>query len=120
MKRPLLIPILAALALGLIVVASQLRPPGGAGDYDVAAFGRLPVTAEGRVKPFDTVARNTLFAISGRQTARVEADFPAKGGGTERRLGTIAAVHWLLDAIARPEVADDYAVFCVDHPDVKA
>ncbi len=75
---------------------------------DLQAFGRLPVSAEGRVKPFDTVARTSLMILSGRQT------FSA---GQENRQ---PAVRWLLDVIARPKEANAYKVFRVDHSGVLA
>jgi ABC-type transport system involved in cytochrome c biogenesis permease subunit len=50
-------------------------------------FGRLPVVHEGRVKPFDSLARQTLMTISGRQYV-VDKD------GNEQ-----SAVHWLLDVM---------------------
>ena len=94
--------------LALIFLASQLRPESSATlGFDLAAFGRIPVTAEGRVKPMDTVARNGLMIVSDRQTYRDD---------TQR----MSATRWLLDVMARPELADDYPVFRVDHPDVRA
>ena len=35
-------------------------------------FGRLPVLLNGRIKPLDTVARNSLLIIHGKQTLRTE------------------------------------------------
>ncbi|MEZ6193778.1 MAG: hypothetical protein R3C45_21250 [Phycisphaerales bacterium] len=70
------------------------------------AVGELPVLFSGRFKPIDSVARNSLMAISGRQSF---------GRHGER----IDAVTWLLDVIARPELARDYDVFRVDHPGVR-
>ena len=37
-------------------------------DYD--AFGRLPVQKDGRVKPIDTVARNALLVLRGKQSIK--------------------------------------------------
>ena len=94
--------------LALVFLLSQLRPEStNNSGFDLAAFGRIPVTAEGRVKPMDTVARNGLIIVSDRQTYRDD----------EHRM---PAIQWMLDVMARPESADDYPVFRVDHPDVRA
>src|SRR3954463_13035857 len=45
------------------------RPAGAGGGFDVTAFGRLPVSAHGRVQPFDSVARTGLLQIRGPETA---------------------------------------------------
>ena len=39
-------------------------------------FGRLPLTANGRVMPLDSLARNSLLEICGKQTLNLE---PWKG-----------------------------------------
>ena len=51
-------------ALALAYLAAGLLPARSAGPMDWAAFGRIPVTAEGRTKPLDTFARNTLMVMS--------------------------------------------------------
>ena len=35
-------------------------------DFDVLSFSELPVQVGGRIKPLDSVARNTLLILSGR------------------------------------------------------
>ena len=35
-------------------------------------FGRVPVLLNGRIKPLDTVARNSLLIIHGKQTLALE------------------------------------------------
>jgi len=97
---------LAALLLALVWTASTLVPSGGAGAFDLAGFGRLPVLADGRVKPMDTVARTSLLMLQGRQ--RVE--------GTGGRM--LAPEEWLLDVFFRPELADAYKIFRIDNADV--
>lgn len=94
--------------LTLIFLASQFRPESfGDQGFDFTAFGQIPVTAEGRVKPMDTVARNGLMVVSDRQTFSDDAQ-------------RVPAIQWLLDVMARPELADDYPVFRIDHPDVRS
>ena len=63
------------------------------------AFGELPVVYQGRVKPFDTLARNSLIIISDRQTWR-DAD-------GERR----PAIEWLLDVMSNAPRPRHHQVF---------
>jgi ABC-type transport system involved in cytochrome c biogenesis permease subunit len=65
----------------------------------------LPVLEGGRVKPMDSVARNTLLMIRGQQS------LPHEGR-------TVAAGEWLLEVLFRPQVADRQNVFRIDDPDV--
>lgn len=61
-----LVPYAVAAAAALYLVVAAL-PPGDTPDAPhVQAFGRLPVQDGGRVKPLDTVARNSLMGISDR------------------------------------------------------
>ncbi|MBI3469327.1 MAG: cytochrome c biogenesis protein CcsA, partial [Planctomycetes bacterium] len=66
----------------------------------------LPLVEQGRVKPFDTLARNSLRIISNRQT------FEDDKGKTQ------PAIRWLLDVIARPGVAEKHRVFRIENPEV--
>ncbi|HWA99865.1 MAG TPA: cytochrome c biogenesis protein ResB, partial [Pirellulales bacterium] len=59
----------AVVALFAGMMLSRVRMPvAPAGTMDLNAFGALPLAYEGRVKPFDTLARTSLRAISGRET----------------------------------------------------
>lgn len=69
-------------------------------------FEKLPVQHNGRIKPINTLANNTLLIISGKQTLKLPNN------------AKINATTWLLDTIARPEVANDYKVFRIDNPEV--
>ena len=61
--------------------------PGQRGRFDFYEFGKLPLVYEGRTKPFDTLARNALLILSGRQT------FKDEDGKSQ------PATRWLLDVI---------------------
>jgi ABC-type transport system involved in cytochrome c biogenesis permease subunit len=76
------------------------------GDLDFTKFGKIPVLVGGRVKPLDTVARNSLLIIHGKQELRLE-------GG--RRL---SAIQWLADVVFDVLAADQYPVFVVQNADV--
>lgn len=96
---PILVPLVVVL-LAAGWLSSKTRAPSlPPDDFDLAEFGKLPVVFEGRVKPFDTLARNTLRKISDYNTFKDEEG--------ERQ----PALRWLLDVIADPEVADNHKVF---------
>jgi len=94
-------------ALVAVYVVSVLVPQQIESEYDYAALSSVPVSSQGRIKPLDSVARNSLLIVSGRQTLMHDG----------RRL---QAIQWLADVLARPEVASNYEVFRIDHPDVLA
>jgi ABC-type transport system involved in cytochrome c biogenesis permease subunit len=90
----------------LAFVGKTLLPPRNHGAFDVVGFGRLPVLANGRIKPFDTVARGSLLQLQSRQEVRrVGVEQPLVASPTE----------WLLDVMFRPEKADAYPTFVVEH-----
>ena len=82
-------------------------------DFAFQEFGRLPITANGRVIPFDTLARNSLLQIRGKQTANLE---PWKAWNANPKI--IPATEWLAYVMMKPAVADAWPVFRVDHPDL--
>lgn len=96
----------------LLFVGITLLPPKNQTAFDLVGFGRLPVIANGRIKPLDTVARSSLLQIQSRQEVRaVNVKEPLVASPTE----------WLLDVMFRPEKADTYPTFVVEHleqPDV--
>ncbi|MEI6278822.1 MAG: cytochrome c biogenesis protein CcsA, partial [Verrucomicrobiae bacterium] len=95
------------LAVAALWVASNSRAPKTApGDFDLATFGKIPVLSEGRNKPFDTVARNALLIIHGRQTLRLEDG------------RSITATRWLADVLFNASVADSFPAFVINNPEV--
>ena len=92
-------------ALALVGVLTAMLPSGKTRGFDVETFSSLPVLEGGRVKPLDSVARNSLLMLRGKQSIHSE------------KL-TISADEWLLDLMFRPQVADQQPVFRIDDPDV--
>jgi ABC-type transport system involved in cytochrome c biogenesis permease subunit len=88
------------------IAANWLPSKTAKGDLDLTKFGKIPVLVGGRVKPLDTVARNSLLIIHGKQELRLE-------GG--RRL---SAIQWLADVVFNASAADQYPVFVVQNADV--
>ena len=66
----------------------------------------MPVVYQGRLKPFDTLARNLLMKISDSETFR--------GPDGKRQ----PAIRWLLDSIAKPQTAAQHQVFRIYNLDV--
>lgn len=88
----------------LILVA---RPPATTDtEMDLHQFGKLPLVYEGRVKPFDTFARNSLSLLSKKQT------FKDASGKTE------PAIRWLLDVITESKDSMNHRIFRIEDPDV--
>ena len=165
---PELFPTVLALGLFGVLFFALARPRGATTDtFDLDAFGKLPVIADGRVKPFDTLARNTLRVISNRETFRGRMDQPTlearwdkivtslkqqwptldeaplreKKGNVDGLIESVSeqsgadpyevqttidklttrsypATRWLLDVIARPDVAEQHQVFRIDNLEV--
>jgi len=108
---------LAILTLGAVFLGATLIPPRNPGAFDVVGFGRLPVLANGRIKPMDTVARSSLLVIHGRQHLTTpDGNRPLLSADGHE----LTPVEWLLDVFYRPERADTYAVFTIDNPDLLA
>jgi hypothetical protein len=73
--------------------------------FNVEAFGHLPVLNGGRLKPLDSVARSALLVLSGKQVLR-----------SEGQSKTVS--EWLVDMLYQPERANTYKIFQIDDPDV--
>ena len=103
-----LLPLLALL-IGLAFVGRTMLAPKNTTAFDTVGFGRLPVLANGRVKPLDTIARSSLLQLQGRQRVSTpERSEPIVGSPTE----------WLLDVAFRPDLADTYPTFAIDNPEL--
>ena len=92
---------------GLLWVASSWLPPKPqADDVDLTKFGKIPVLVGGRVKPLDTVARNSLLIIHTKQSVRLT-------NGKQ-----LTAMQWLSDTLFSAPVADQYPVFVIQNAEV--
>jgi len=98
------IPWIILAAASLYTLASFVPPRHGNG-INFSSIGKLPVLEGGRYKPLDTLARNSLLVIRGKQTLKVEG----------RR---ISAIEWLMDLMIRPVIADGYPVFQIHDREV--
>ena len=73
---------------------------------DLESFSRIPVLRGGRVKPIDSVARNTLLVLRNKRTA-------LDANGSE-----VPAVKWLAEVLFTPNRADNLKTFLIDHDQV--
>ena len=114
-------------------ILSKLRPQKDVADAPhIVAFGEIPIVYEGRTKPIDTLARNTLRILNQRETAwrpvEIKLDDvgnPIPGGVIDGeykdvKLVTVTATQWLLDLIARPDIAEHDRVLKIDNDEVLA
>jgi ABC-type transport system involved in cytochrome c biogenesis permease subunit len=92
-------------ALALAMALAFAMPGGKARGFDVSGFGALPVLEGGRVKPLDSVARNSLLVIHSRQGFRHEGR-------------SVGPDEWILDLMFRPQVADQQKLFVIDDLEV--
>ncbi len=124
MKRRL--PYLVLLLAALWLAKGWLLPPPPADAFDLSDFSRLPVLEGGRVKPLDSVARNALLSIRGKQSVSIPKpgpppamhQFAAKFGLVLPHSERIPATRWLADMLFNPTVADAYPVFAIANPDL--
>ena len=82
------------------------EPIGTDESINLDAFSRIPVLRGGRVKPIDSVARNTLLVLRNKRTA-------LDSNGTK-----VPAIKWLADLLFTPERADAHKTFLIDHDQV--
>ncbi len=101
-QLPLILTVLVLLWLG-----AGLRPPRVTEGINTKGFGQLPVLLNGRTQPMDSVARNSLLVLRGKQTV------PVEGGKT------LQAIDWFLEVVFKPDQADTRQVFRIDHPDLR-
>ena len=131
--------IVGFLALLLVVKPIFFPPKAAEGAFDHHAYGKLPVLLGGRIKPMDSVARNSLLQIAGQQKIALDGNGPNKEWGDLYELSQKAngeglfhrkfyqfgkrprklhATQWLMEVMMEPDVADKRFVFRMDHPEL--
>ena len=95
-----------ALIVGSLLIIKGLLPHRYKSPFSVAEFATLPALKGGRLKPMDSIARNSLVLLRGRQSFRT-----ASG---EKK----SAIEWLMDVTMKPETADTYPVFRITNPEL--
>src|SRR5260370_14478730 len=85
------------------------------GEYHVREFGRLPVLLNGRIQPFDSVARNCLLQIRSMGDVPLEEVPSWKFWHHPKKL---KATEWLLEVMTRSEIADTRSIFLIHHAEL--
>jgi len=67
-------PVVVVVVFGGYLLSKARVPSAKEGTVDLIAFAKLPIVSEGRPKPIDTLARNTLLIISDRQELEAQID----------------------------------------------
>ena len=106
---------LAAVLCVAAIAGTAAWPRGGEEAAAWRAAGSLPVMHEGRIKPLDTVARNTVQLLSNRTSVRMPAGEEATAGDPE---GRITATKWLLALMAGSEWPARAPIFRIDAKEV--
>ncbi|MBM4022404.1 MAG: cytochrome c biogenesis protein ResB, partial [Planctomycetes bacterium] len=106
---------MAALAVVAILAVIAARSPSRGPDVGWATAGRLPVLHEGRIKPLDTVARNTLQLLGNRTSVTMPVGGTASG---DDPTGRISGTQWLLALMSGSDWPTRAPVFRVDAKEV--
>jgi ABC-type transport system involved in cytochrome c biogenesis permease subunit len=101
-SRPWIVWLIIALTIGYVV--SPLFQRDRRNGFAMEKFGRLPVLLNGRIKPIDTVARNSLLIIHGTQTLALEQ-------------GEMSAIDWLAEVMMKADEADRRKIFIIWNPE---
>jgi ABC-type transport system involved in cytochrome c biogenesis permease subunit len=113
-------PWIIAAVMGLWV-ASGLHTAKNKTPYHLEEFSQMPVVLNGRVQPWDSVAKNSLLMLRGKSTVLItdENQFEEElGMFQKRKLKKMTAMEWLLEAMTRPDLADTRRVFRIDNQEV--
>jgi ABC-type transport system involved in cytochrome c biogenesis permease subunit len=117
------LPYLAA-AIGVAIVLKmffQATSPSPSGEFDYTGFGNLPATFDGRVLPFDSLARTSLQVILGRESTRIGSESASPDTWSKipySQWKTVPATRWLLDTLVGTDRADHYRIFRIDNPEL--
>jgi ABC-type transport system involved in cytochrome c biogenesis permease subunit len=74
-------------------------------DIDLKRFAELPVLHGGRVKPIDSLARNSLLSIHESQRVKTPEG------------ENLDSIQWFMDVITQPQKADTYPLFKFLNPE---
>src|SRR4051794_13236490 len=99
----------------LWIVGTLFPRPEKPDDFHLREFGKLPVLLNGRIQPLDSVARNSLLILRARQSLYLGDE--TKGVFQEAR--EMSAIEWLVEAMTKPNEADQRKVFRIDNPELR-
>ncbi|HVK57528.1 MAG TPA: hypothetical protein VM735_02010, partial [Candidatus Kapabacteria bacterium] len=109
-------PWIIAAVIGAWVI-SGLRTTKNTTEFKIEEFSQMPVLLNGRVQPWDSVARNSLLMLRGKSTVPL-TDKPVEELGFFENPKRMTAMEWLLEAMTRPQLADTRYVIRIDNSEV--
>ncbi len=84
--------------------------------FHTREFGQLPVLLNGRIQPFDSVARNSLLQMRASQLIRQLSAEQLEAAGTNAPTSeALTADDWLVEVMMKPIAADNRPVFRIDN-----
>jgi ABC-type transport system involved in cytochrome c biogenesis permease subunit len=115
----LIMPLLALAVVGLFCLLATYDRSARKGGHDWTSAAALPMLHEGRIKPLDTVARNTLQLLGNRTSVKMPKPEEApKGVPTDLPAGTVSATEWMLGMMAGADWVEHAPVFRIDAMEV--
>jgi ABC-type transport system involved in cytochrome c biogenesis permease subunit len=108
-----LLPLITVATVGGMFASYASIPKTKEGKFNWYAAGQIPMQHEGRTKPLDSVARNTLQALSGKSSTVTRAADSKKEQDTK-----YSATEWFYGVIAGQDWVDDAKVFRIDAKEV--
>lgn len=112
LQRMIPIGLVVILSIYLVYGIVKAAKPGEMTRYDFDTLADVPVSEDGRVKPLDTVARNALLMVSGKQSLSGEMLLEGEGDSSK------PALIWLAElASGRPESLER-KVIRIDDPGI--
>lgn len=100
-------------------IVSGMRPAKNKTEFHIEEFSQMPVLLEGRVQPWDSMAKNSLLMLRGKSTVLL-TDRPQEEMGffEKAKLKKMTSMEWLLEAMTRPQLADTRHIFRIDNQEV--
>jgi ABC-type transport system involved in cytochrome c biogenesis permease subunit len=115
----LILPLLGLAVVGLFCLMATYERSARTGGHDWRSAAALPVLHEGRVKPLDTVARNTLQLLGNRTSVIMpKAGEAPQGAPANLPVGTVSAAEWMLGMMAGADWVEHAPVFRIDAKEV--
>ena len=112
------VPSLILILFAGYVFGGARSPKSSATEMQLHEFGELPVAYNGRVKPFDTLARNALTVLSGKGTLQIQDKNPSWLRQLTGRKAKKPATFWLLGLLTESPESLQQHVLRIENLDV--
>jgi ABC-type transport system involved in cytochrome c biogenesis permease subunit len=136
-RRPVVAAVAGFVALALVMltpwqaVMNKMRPESRAARYDFYTAGKIPTQFGGRIMPLDAYARQTLKAISNKESLPLE-DAPAalqrrangkpssENDSSENDRARLSAMQWLMEIAVDAREVRFLPMFRIDADEVRS